>query len=479
MSIKEKAAKGMMWNTIERFSTQGIQFVLTIIIARILSPDDYGLVAMLGIFLALAQTLVDSGFSNALIQKKSRTEIDYYTTFYFNIVISVCIYGLFYLFAPLIANFYHQPELVKISRILGLTIIINSLSVVQMARFTIALDFRKLALVSLSSVVGGGSVGLYMAFHGYGVWALVCQSLATSICWVVSLWLKSDWRPRWAFSLQSFCTLFSFGSKIMLSGLIHTFYVNMYSLVVGKVFSASVLGYFNRAYTLGQFPVQNFSNIFQKVLYPILCRYQDDETKFNYVYTNYLRMACFLLFPLMVGFAVLAKPLVAIILTEKWLPAVPLLQVICLAQMWDPVMKVNVSVLGSKGHSDYQLYAEIIKKIVAFIILFVSVPFGIKAVCWGLLLYAFADMGIVIWYSRKLTGYGYWWQIKNLLPIALIAFTMGGGVWMVSTCFLSWWSQLLSGILVGVISYIMLGYVFRISEFRLFLLFLKNKAPIV
>ena len=239
MSIKNQAARGMMWNFIERFSTQGIQFVLTIVIARILSPDDYGLVAMLSIFMAIAQTLVDSGFGNALIQKKNRTEVDYSTTFYFNITVSILIYLLLFISAPWIADFYNQPKLTMIARVYGILIVLNSLASVQMTRLMIVLDFRKLAFASLLSVSVGGSIGIFMAYQGYGVWALVSQALFGSLAWVGGLWFLACWIPKWRFSITSFRALFSFGSKILFSSLLHTLYTNMYSLVVGKFFNAS------------------------------------------------------------------------------------------------------------------------------------------------------------------------------------------------------------------------------------------------
>lgn len=474
MSIKQQAVSGIAWSAVERFSAQGIQFVLTIIIARVLLPEDYGLVAMLGIFMALAQTLTDSGFSSALIQKKNRTEVDYSTVFYFNIIISIFIYFLFFISAPWIAEFYHQPQLVSIVRVLGISLIINSFSVVQVARLTVSLNFKRLTMVSLSSVLSGGIVGIWMAYNGFGVWTLVFQGLVSNICWVICLWLVVRWRPLWTFSWHSFRSLFSFGFKLMLSGLLHTFYVNMYSLVVGKAFSASILGFFNRAYTLGQFPTQNFAYVIQKVLFPIQCQYQDEEERFNSIFTQNIRFSCFLIFPVMIGFAVLANPLVELLLTDKWLPAAPLLQIVCIAQMWDPIMRINALVLNSKGRSDYQLLAEVLKKIVAFAIMFLALPFGVEAVCIGLIVYAFVDMVIIIGFSRKVTKLGYIRQIKLVLPMALLAFAMGGVVMGVSLGFDTARGKLLSGIFSGAIFYSISAYCLKFPEIFTIYSYLKN-----
>lgn len=475
MVTKQQVAKGLMWNAIERFSTQGIQFVLTIVIARILSPDDYGLVAMLSVFMTIAQTLVDSGFGNALIQKKDRTEMDYCTTFYFNIVISILLYFLLYLTAPLIASFYNQFELIKIIRIYGLFLITNSFSVVQMARFTIAMDFKRMAFASLLSVLVGGCVGIWMAYQGYGVWALVFQALAGNLVWGLGLWILAQWMPKWYFSWNSFFTLFSFGSKLLASSLLHTLYTNMYSLVVGKFFSASTLGYFNRAYTLGQFPVQNFGNIIQKVLYPIQCRFQDEEEKFNQIFVSYLQISSFILFPLMIGLAVLATPVISLLLTEKWLPMVPMLQFICLAMMWYPIMQANVSVLDAKGRTDYHLQSELIKKIIAIFLLLATLPFGIIGVCVGVVIYPFIDLFIIIAYSRRLTSIGYKAQFKILAPSLLLALLMGFVVWLSVSFAKTSICQLFIGCSSGLVFYVASAYFCKFSELKLLASFVRKE----
>lgn len=474
MSIKNQAVKGMMWSSIERFSTQGIQLVLTIVIARILSPNDYGLVAMLSIFMAIAQTLVDSGFGNALIQKKNRTEVDFSTTFYFNILVSVLIYLLLFISAPWIAEFYDQTKLTMIARVYGILIVLNSLAAVQMTRLTIALDFRKLAFASLFSVLVGGSIGVFMAYQGYGVWALVFQALFGCLAWVSGLWLLAGWVPKWCFSIASFRTLFSFGSKILFSSLLHTLYTNMYSLVVGKFFNASTLGYFNRAYTLGLFPAQSFSNIVHKVIYPIQCSYQDDNEKFDQIFISYLRISGFLLFPLMIGLAVLANSVIILLLTERWLPIVPLLQIICMSMMWLPMMQANVSVLDAKGRSDYHLQAEFIKKILAVLILVSTLPFGIRSVCVGMVIYSITDLLVVIAYSRRLTSVGYKAQLRIFVPSLFLAFCMGGIVWLVTYYIDSPVAKLIVGGISGLIFYCISACLFKFQELKIILSFFRK-----
>lgn len=474
MSLKKRAVKGVLWNSVERFSAQGIQFVLTIFIARMLSPEDYGLIAMLSVFMAIAQVFVDSGFGYALIQKKECSKADYSTAFYFNIVVSIIIYILLYFASPLIADFYNQPQLIQVTRVFGLVLIINSFSIVQQTRLTVLLDFKKQAIASFISVVVSGTVGIAMAYRGYGVWSLIWQAIIAAFCRGLILWINTHWFPSYIFSKASFHHMFSFGSRLMLASLLHTIYTNMYSLVLGKAFTASTLGYFNRAFTLGQFPIQNFSVIMLKVLYPIQCRFQDDLEKFNYIFVNYIRFSCFILFPIMIGMFVLAEPLISVLLTNKWLPAVPFLQIICLAGMWNPVMQINVSVLDAMGRSDYHLQSEIIKKILAFIILFVSLPLGIKMICIGLVVYAFMDMAIIIGYTRRLIGIGYCKQIKILLPVIILSGTMGVVSWFASSLFTNMWMRLLVGAAVGIIWYLGGAWIFKFKEWEYGKKFIRN-----
>ncbi|MBQ8673135.1 MAG: lipopolysaccharide biosynthesis protein [Bacteroides sp.] len=476
MSLKGQAVKGVMWNAIERFSTQGIQFILTIIIARLLSPDDYGLIAMLGIFMAIAQTFIDSGFGNALIQKQDRTEADYSTAFYFNIIVAVAFYLLFFFLAPWIASFYEQPELVTISRVYFIALIINSFATVQVARFSILLDFKKMAQASLCAVVLGGGVGIYMAYNGTGAWAIVGQSLTTSLLWTVVLWFLSAWQPQRRFLKSSFRSLFCFGSKLLFSNLLHTLYNNIYSLIIGKYFGAVELGYFNRSYTLSQFPVQNFGNIVQKVLYPVQCRYQNDGEKFNQIFILYLRLSSYILFPIMVALSALAYPVIQLILTDKWLPAAPLLQIISISMMWFPIMQANVLVLDAKGRSDYHLYSEIVKKILAVIILLVSMRLGIYGVCWGLLVYSFVDMAVVIAFSRRLTGIGYRGHFFILAPVTLVSLIMWGGIWLLTSDITVPSLSILVGICTGTILFVSMSYVFRLKSMRVLVSFAKGKG---
>lgn len=475
MSIKQQVTKSVFWSAVERFSVQGIQFLLSIIIARLLLPTDYGLIAMLSIFMAIAQTFIDSGFANALIQKKDRTDADYSTVFYFNIVVSALVYLILYISSPWIAEFYEEELLVGITRVVGLTLIINSFGIVQQAKMTISLDFKRQALASLSAVIISGGVGVWLAYAGYGAWTLVYQSLLNNFLRVILIWLFSGWMPSWCFSLESFRTLFAFGSKLLLSSLMHTLYKNLYTLIIGKKFSAADLGYYNRAFTLAQFPSNNLTDVIVRAVYPIQCRLQDDEEALNNMFLRYLRMSCYLVFPIMVIFCALADPLVRLLLTDKWIETVPLLQILCIAYMWDPVMKINNSLLNVKGRSDYFLYAEIMKKIMAFLILFATIPLGVIGMCFGLILYSFVDMIIITYYTRKLTNLGMFVQIRELLPIISLSFSMGGIVYVITLLGIPPFAQLVIGGAVGVAYFVSLSFLFKYQEFDLIKSLVRKK----
>ena len=330
-SVKHRAIKGVMWSAVERFSVQGIQFVLSIVIARLVLPSEYGLIAMLGIFLAIAQTFVDSGFSNALIQKKDRTEVDYSTVFYFNILIALVVYGVLFISAPYIASFYREPELTVVTRWVGLNLLLNGLSIVQRAKLTVCVDFKTQAKASLIAVLMSGLVAVCLAYRDYGVWALVLQSLLSSFLNTLLLWIFSRWLPLWCFSWKSFRSLFSFGSKLLLSGLLHTIYINLYSLVIGRRYSAMDVGFYNRANQFSGFPSTNLVGIITRVIYSVQCELQDDTERLNRSFMCYLRVSCYIIFPLMTLLAVLSDPLIRFLLTDKWLPSAELLSILCLS----------------------------------------------------------------------------------------------------------------------------------------------------
>lgn len=474
-SLKHKTFMGTVWSVVERFSVQGIGFIVMIIMARVLTPADYGLVGELTIFIAVSQSLVDSGFSQALIRKQDRTEVDNSTVFYFNIGVGISLYLMMSFCAPLIARFYSQPILVPLTRLLSLNILINSLVVVQRAQFTIRIDFRTQAKASLTASIVSGCVGITMVYTGHGVWSIVWYQLSNLITNVVMLWILSKWRPQRVYSWKSFRELFGFGSKLALSGIINTIYNNIYLIVIGKVFKASDLGYYTRAHQFADFPSSNVSGIIQRVTFPVLCTIQNDEQRLRNVYRNFLRLAGFVVFPLMVGLAALAHPLINTVLTPKWAFAATLLQVICLSMMWYPIHSINLNLLQVKGRSDLFLKLEIIKKIVGITIMCISVPFGIIAMCWGALASSLIALVINTHYTGKLIDVGFFVQIRDLLPTLAYSFSMGAVVWLVSRLLPSDLLRLMVGIPIGLIYFFIITKFTGSRDLRELISFIKAK----
>ena len=423
--LKKKTAKGMLWSAVERFSTQGIQFLFGILLARLLTPNDYGMIAMLTIFIAVSQTFMDSGFGNALIRKLDRTEADKATVFFFNIFMAMACYGIIFLSAPLIAQFYSMPELTDILRILAINLIIQAFGSIQHLNLTIDLNFKALAKVTFIGAIVGGTAGLICAYNGLGVWSLVVQQMATTSCRVILFWVLVHWRPKTFFNKSSFKNMFGFGSKLLASGLLNTLYDNIYDLIIGKAFAAATLGNYSRASHFANFPSSNVTGIFQRVTYPVLSKIQDDPDKLRKGYLKFLNMATLVIFPLMIGLAALAKPFILLVLTDKWFDVILILQIICIAQMWYPVHAINLNILQVMGRSDLFLKLEIIKKIEGITVLCITLPFGIIAMCFGQWFNAIFGLVVNTYYSGKLLNAGLLPQIKMYIPTLLNSLVMG------------------------------------------------------
>ena len=429
MGKSPSQSKAIIWSAIERFSSQGIQFALGIIIARLVAPSCYGLVAMLTIFISIGQSLIDSGFANALIHKKDCTDKDYSTVFYFNLAVSVFLYAVFFLGSPLIAQFYNQPELIIITRFSTFGFIINSLAIVQRAQFTKNMDFKKQSKATISAVLISGVVGVAMAYQGYGVWALVFQGLINNLVNTVALWLLSSWRPSLVFSVASFKELYAFGSRLLFTGLLSTVYLNLYTLVIGKFFSSTQLGFFNKMQNIAVFPSKNITSIMSRAVYPKQCKLQDDNVALYNNYMQLLSLSSFFIFPLMGGMAALAKPLVACLLGEAWLSAWPYLSILCIAYMFDHLQYFNWQMLAVKGRSDLSLKSEIIKKVASVVILLVTIPCGVKIMAIGLIVYAFIDLAIIIPFVHKvISSITYWAEIKVIARPFLLTLAMAASI---------------------------------------------------
>lgn len=453
-SLKQKTTKGLFWSSVERFSNQGMSFLFSVILARMLAPSDFGIIAMITIFFAVAQSFVDSGFSNALVRKMDRREEDLSTCFYFNIGVGIVAYIVLFLIAPFIADFYNQPILSPIIRITGLGVVLNSLCVVQQALFTIRIDFKSQAKVTLSATIISGIVGVVLAYLEYGVWALVWQGVVMSLVRMGLLWLMSKWRPKAGFSKDSFHYLFGYGSKLLASGLLDTIYNNIYPIVIGKFYSPAQLGNYSRALSFAQLPSSNITSILQRVTFPVLSSIQDDLPRLQINYRRLLKLSAFIIFPLMMGLAAVAFPLIRVVLTPKWEGCSLYLQIICFALMWYPIHAINLNLLQVKGRSDLFLRLEIIKKIVGVCIMCVTIPLGITAMCIGMVVSSLISLFINTHYTGKLIYVGYIKQMRDLLPIFINSLIMGGIVYLCIQISDNDIVQLSLGIVVGLISYI-------------------------
>ncbi|MDE6113929.1 MAG: lipopolysaccharide biosynthesis protein [Muribaculum sp.] len=474
-SLKHKTFKGTIWSTLERFSVQGIAFVVMIIMARILTPDDYGLVGMLAVFIAVSQSLVDSGFSQALIRKQDRSETDNSTVFYFNIGVGIVLYLVLFLSAPLIARFYNEPILIPLTRLISLSVLINSFVVVQRALLTIKIDFKTQAKASFSAAIVSGIVGITMAYTGHGVWSIVWYQLTNLTVNVGLLWIFSKWRPQWIYSWKSFRELFGFGSKLAISGIIDTIYRNIYLIVIGKIFSAANLGYYTRAQQFAEFPSSNVSGIIQRVTFPVLCTIQDDDNRLRDVYRRFLRLSAFVVFPLMIGLAAVAHPFIILILKEKWEFAAILLQIICLSMMWYPIHAINLNLLQVKGRSDLFLRLEIWKKCIGVVILCATIPFGLVAMCWGNLITSLIALVINTHYTGKLIRVGFLTQMKDLIPTLIYSLSMGALVWIIVQVLPNDILRLSIGVTAGIIYFLAVTKFTHSADLRELLSFIRSK----
>lgn len=420
-SLKSQSLSGIKWSAIERFGVQGIQFIIGLILARLLSPSDYGIIGMLAIFMAISQTIIDSGFSKALIQKQNRTEVDFSTAFFFNIVVGLVCYLILFVASPYIATFFNEPILKDVLRVLAINLFLNSLAVVPIAKLSIKVDFKTQSKASIVSALLSGSLGIVLAYRGVGVWALVAQSVSHSFVNVLLLWCLLKWRPQWSYSWQSFKSLFAYGGNVLFASIITTVYDNINTLVIGKFYTPKDLGYFTRGQQFPALLSNNFTSIVQRVTFPILAKIQDDDKRLASVYRDYIKITSLGIFFLLVFLSTIAQPLVSLLLTDKWIDAVIYLKIFCYALMFDHISIINLNFLYVKGKTNLVLKLEVIKKIIAFVILIISIPFGVLAICLSKVVYTQVAIFINTYYTGKFLNLGYLKQLKDYVPYFIMA----------------------------------------------------------
>jgi len=459
-----QVAKGFVWSGIERFSIQGIGFILSIIIARIVSPSSYGLIVMIQVFLSFSQIFIDGGFANALIQKKDRDDTDFCTVFFFNLGVALILYLLLFFLAPVIARFYEEPQLTTITRVISLNLILSSLSIVQKTRLTISLDFKTQTKAGLIAVIASGTIGVICAYNGLEVWALVVQGLFSQMIISIALMYFSRWKPKAIFSFQSFKRLFSFGSKLMLANILTSIYINITNLVIGKKYTSADLAFYNRGFTLSQFPSTNLSDVMNRVIYPVLTRVQDDIDTLRKEYLKYLHLTHFIILPLMGLLIVLAHPLIEVLLTPKWLEAVPYLQIFCLNFMFYPIQQQAGNPVAALGHSGILFKTQVLKRIVAFAILIVTLTISISAVCWGILISSVFEAIVNVLICRKEIGIGIRKHIISQLNIILSVGIVCVTVYFLTLLISNSLMKILLGGTLGISLYLFITCIFDFQE---------------
>lgn len=474
-NLKGKTKKGLYWSFFNQFSNYGMNFIVGIVMARLLSPSDFGITALPAVFMAIASTIQDGGLANALIRKKEVTNKDLSTTFYYSICLGVVLYLTLFLSAPLIADFYHTPILVSLIRVTAIGFLYSPLITPQNILLRRRLDFNTLTKISLVTRVFGATVGIVMAYVGYGVWSLVISNLLAGMFTLLIAWLVVRWLPKYGWSKESFKYLWGYGNKIMFSAIIENLYSNIAPVFIGKYYSPAQLGIYNRAQGYASMPSQNITGAINNVSFPVLSKMQDDTEKLAYNYRRMLRLSAFVIFPIMLMLSALARPLVITMITEKWEHSIIFLQIMCFSMMWYPIHAINLNLLMVKGRSDLFFRLEIIKKITGISILLITLPMGLVPFCYGGIFSSMVALIINTYYTGKLIHIGYIKQMKDLLPI----FSLSMFVWIVihiSNYFISnYIVQLIVGGSVGLIVYLGFAFLFRFDELNDVKYLLKRK----
>lgn len=478
-SLKNKTVKGVSWSFIDNLASSGISFLVGLVLARLLTPSEYGIMAIITIFIAVSNSIVDSGFSNALIRKTDAKRVDYNTVFIFNLIVSTVLYAVLFFLAPAISAFFREPLLVDVMRVIGWVLLINALAIIPRTLFVKDVNFKTQTKVSLIASVSSGVIGIGMAFSGMGVWSLVGQQLSRQLLNTLFLWVYCKWRPVWEFSVQSFKELFGFGSKLLLSGLLDTVFKEIYSLVIGRCYTAAQLGQYTRASQFNQIFSSNLTSVIQRVSYPVLSSIQDEPERLREAYRKVIKSTMLITFACMLGLAAVAKPLIILLIGEKWLPAVGFLQIICFSGMLYPLHAINLNILQVKGRSDLFLRLEVIKKIIAVGPLLLGVFFSIEYMLWGSVCSSFIAYFLNSYYSANLINYPTKDQVKDILPTFGVSFVTAAAMWSLTLLPLSNWLLLPLQCLLGIVLAILIYERLHLPEYQeakqLAFSFLKKK----
>lgn len=462
---EKKVYNNFFWRLFERFGAQGVTFVVSIILARLLDPAVYGTIALVTVFTTIMQVFVDSGLGNALIQKKDADDLDFSSVFFFNLAMCAGLYLLMFLLAPLIAAFYEKPELVPIIRALSLTLVISGVKNVQQAYVSKNLLFKRFFFSTIGGTLGAAAIGIWMAYAGYGVWALVTQNLFNVGFGTVILWITVKWRPKLMFSFKRLKGLFSYGWKLLVSSLIDTVYNDIRQLIIGKLYSSEDLAFYNKGQQFPHLIVTNVNSSIDSVLLPVMSSEQDNKERVRQMTRRAIKTSTYVILPLMVGLGVCAEPIVRLLLTEKWLFSVPFLRVFCFTYAFYPIHTANLNAIKAMGRSDLYLKMEIAKKTVGMAVLLSVMWISVEAMAYSLIFTTVVAQIINSWPNKRLLEYSYMDQIRDMLPAVLLSAFMGACVFLIQLLGLNDILTLLIQVPLGALIYVVGSILFRLESF--------------
>ena len=475
-SVRSQLVHGLFWNAIEKFLLHGITFFIGIVLARLLSPSDFGLLGMLSVFLLVLSAFVDSGLSNALVQKHNCTKSDFSTVFSVNMVMSIAVAIILLVSAPYIAAFYHEPILTNITRLLALNVVLNAFNIVHRAQLTLKVDFKSLAQINVACTIISGIVGISMAYAGYGVWSLVWQTITRTICGIVLFPIYSRWRPSIHFSANSFHELFGYGSKLLVTNIYSVVISNISTLFIGRTYNSTALGYYTKANQTPNTISSFIMGVLGSVTFPVMSEIKEDKEHMFRLYKKALFTTALTVFPVMMLFCILSKPFIILFLTEKWLPCLLMMQLYCFARMFTPLSSLNISVLNASGRSDLFMWMDLSKAPLILGALIITIPISVEAIVWGNVITTVICFFINAYLPGKLFGYGAFDQLKDWRFIILSVGLMCCIVYAYCCMVENLWLQLLGCGIVGVLSYAIFCCVFKVIDYSSFYQMIKIRS---
>ncbi|MEZ9864926.1 lipopolysaccharide biosynthesis protein [Vibrio breoganii] len=465
LSLRKKALTGVIWSLLDKVVNQFGSLALIIYLSNILIPSDFGLIAMLAIFIAIAQSIIDSGFSQALIQKSQNvTEADLSTVFYINCIVSILLYTVFYASIPLISDFYSEPKIVDLAKVQFLVVIINSFAIVPRAKLAIDINFKPMGISTTIATVLSSILTIISVNNGLGYWSLVVMTITSSLVQTVFLFIFSGWKPKLMFSLESCQRLFNFGYKLLLAGILSTIAQNLSSLMIGRYYNSTTLGYYQQSYNYTNKISYLISSVVQGVTYPILTSVKEDDKRFEDIYIKVMSIITIIVFPILIGFSAISQEFVEVFLGEQWLPIIPIVFYLSLARCFTPISSLNMNILNAKGRSDLYLMSDLIKIPISILLLYISIPYGVEVVAFSTLVFTIISFFINAYFTGTLIDYGVRRQILQLLPIILISSLM-----YCSTLFINLnnnVTQMLLKVFVGAMTYVLCCHFFKIKGYQ-------------